>query len=202
VDAPKSLRNPEVREARLAALALPHVAPLVTFVHGLRVRMGPSYSIPYFDPLDGGVEAECLFLLEAPGPRAITSGFVSRNNPDETAKNFFLLNQEAGIDRKSTVSWNIVPWYLGTGKQIRAASAKDIHTAQPSLEELFALLPRLRFVVLVGKKAAMAESNIRSLAPAAEVFAIPHPSPMFVNRAAGNRWLILSALEKLAHAMQ
>ena len=41
-------------------------------------------------------DAAILYLLEAPGRRAIESGFVSRDNPDETAKNFFLLNIEAG----------------------------------------------------------------------------------------------------------
>ena len=40
--------------------------------------------IPHFDPLDGGSNAQVLFLMEAPGPKASASGFVSRNNPDET----------------------------------------------------------------------------------------------------------------------
>jgi hypothetical protein len=65
-------------------------------------------------------------LLEAPGGRAVGSGFVSRNNPDETAKNFFLLNQEAGLPRSRTVTWNVVPWYVGSGEKIRAVTDADI----------------------------------------------------------------------------
>ena len=52
--APKSLRDPKVRERRMAAIAEPHVAPLTTFVQDLRAELGPDFSIPYFDPADGG----------------------------------------------------------------------------------------------------------------------------------------------------
>jgi hypothetical protein len=62
--------------------------------------MGPDHAIPYFDPLDGGVGASVLFLLEAPGPRAVASGFISRDNPDETAKNFHEFNAAAGLARR------------------------------------------------------------------------------------------------------
>jgi uracil-DNA glycosylase len=67
---------------RAAKLTEPHVAPLTAFVEALRAEMGPGVGLPHFDPLDGGVEAEVLYLLEAPGPRAVESGFISRNNPD------------------------------------------------------------------------------------------------------------------------
>lgn len=65
--------------------------------------------MPYFDPADGGVEARCLFLLEAPGPRAVLSGSVSRDNPDQTAENFSKFLTDAGIDRLNTVIWSTVP---------------------------------------------------------------------------------------------
>src|SRR5262245_27552976 len=107
LDGPKSLASCEERNARLAMLEAPHVVALTQFVNDVRAQMGGDYRIPYFDPLDGGTYAECLFLLEAPGPKAVTSGFVSRNNPDETAKNFFLLNRELAIERTRTVAWNI-----------------------------------------------------------------------------------------------
>src|SRR5687768_17686660 len=97
MDAPKSLADTSTGKARLAALSEPHIAPLAAFVKRLRQAAGHVEGVPDFDPLDGGVLAECLFVLEAPGGRAVRSGFVSRNNPDETAKNFYLLNQEAGL---------------------------------------------------------------------------------------------------------
>lgn len=87
--------------------------------------VGPQASIPDFDPWDGGVHAQVLFLLEAPGSKAVDSGFVSRNNPDETAKNFFELNRDAGIPRELTVIWNVVPWYIGDGARIRAAKSQE-----------------------------------------------------------------------------
>lgn len=198
VDEPKSLSIAGVREARNLALHLPHIAPLTDFVDRLRCRMGPSYQVPYFDPLDGGANAECLFLLEAPGPNAVGSGFISRNNPDETAKNFFLLNQQAAIDRVRTATWNIVPWYVGTGTKIRAVKRDDIEAALPYLSELLCLLPLLRVVVLVGRKAAVARATVKSLAPTVLIFETPHPSPMFVNRSPANRNAILSVLKNVA----
>ncbi len=168
-------------------------------VADLRERKGRGYKIPCFDPMDGGVEAECLFLLEAPGPNAVKSGFIFRNNPDETAKNFFQLNLEAGIDRRRTVSWNLIPWYIGTGKRIRAASAADRREAEPVLAQLLSLLPRLRAVVLIGNHARKAQAAIANLVPTARIFLMPHPSPMFVNRAPANRNRIAACLPKSPH---
>lgn len=198
VDMPKSLASQTERLERLALLREPHVAPLTAFVEGLRRQLGAQYKVPYFDPHDGGVEAECLFLLEAPGPRAVWSGFVSRNNPDETAKNFLLLSEEASIPRRCTAIWNIVPWYIGCGSRIRPATQTDISAALPSLRELFRLLVKLRVVALVGKKAASAEPTVRSLAPGVRTYAMPHPSPMFVNRSPGNRLKLLEHLKSVA----
>jgi hypothetical protein len=201
MDVPKSLHDIDARKARGALLEAPHIAPLTRFVHQLRARMGSEYAIPYFDPLDGGIGAECLFLLEAPGPKAVDSGFVSRNNPDETAKNFFLLNEEAMIPRSHTITWNIVPWYVGSGGRIRAVGSRDIHAAKPALAEFLELLPRLRYVVLVGAKASRAHEAIASSRPNAQIFCMPHPSPMYINRAPTNRKTALAVLKKVAGAM-
>jgi hypothetical protein len=201
MDKPKSLRSPEARTNRLAAIEEPHVAPLSAFVRRLRERMGVEYGIPYFDPFDGGIGSDCLFLLEAPGPKAIASQFISRNNPDETAKNFFLLTQEAGIDRRRTAIWNVVPWYIGSGKKIRPASATDLGAAAPALAELASLLPSLHSIVLLGKKASTAKSAIAELVPQARIFCVPHPSPVFINRRPGNRAILLDKLRTVADGL-
>src|SRR5207302_3571865 len=143
-DIPKLLSDPAARAARHAQLMEPHVAPLTAYVAELRNEAGPDAAIPDFDPWDGGATAELLYLLEAPGAKAILSGFVSRNNPDETAKNFFQLNEQAGIPRKRTITWNIVPWYIGSGSRIRPANSGDIAIGLRLLDSLFDLLPRLR----------------------------------------------------------
>ena len=107
-----------------------HVKPLFDLAASIRAERGTECHIPDFDPYDGGVNARVLFLLEALGPKAagtkVSSGFVSSNNPDPTARNLWHLIYEAGILRSETLIWNIVPWYVGTGKCIRPVNAADI----------------------------------------------------------------------------
>lgn len=193
MDYPKLLGDRRARESRLSQVTEAHVAPLTSFVDALRINIGSEAAIPYFDPWDGGIEAEVLFLLEAPGPKAINSGFVSMNNPDETAKNLFDLIKEARIDRRRMAIWNTVPWYIGIEGKVRPANSTDINQGVESLSELIKLMPKLRAVVLVGAKAQKAEKHIRSLEAGLELFSSPHPSPMYVNRRPENRSTILQS---------
>src|ERR1039457_843421 len=82
-DAAKLLGDTRARELRLSLIREPHIAPLTEFVEALRAEAGPEFQIPYFDPWDGGIEAKVLLLLEAPGPKAIKSGFVSKYRSEE-----------------------------------------------------------------------------------------------------------------------
>lgn len=192
MDRPKLLGEAEALKERLSHVDDDHVAPLSAFVRQLRTEMGAGAAIPYFDPWDGGVEAEVMFLLEAPGPKARSSGFVSMNNPDETAKNLFEICHEAGIARKQMITWNTVPWYIGQEGRIRPANSFDIKAGIESLAELLKLLPKLRAIVLVGGKAQKAERHVHGIAPDLRVFYSPHPSPMFINRKPENRGRLLS----------
>lgn len=196
-DIPKLLRDSDACKSRRAQLTEQHIAPLSKFVQQLRSQV-PNGIIPEFDPWDGGIDAEVLYLLEAPGPKASLSGFISRNNPDETAKNFFVLNMEAGIPRKRTISWNAVPWYIGTGTKIRGAKTKDINEGLPSLFELITLLPKLRAIVLMGRKAEYASKELELKKPDLKIFRTPHPSPLYCNRAPANRQAIRDALHEVA----
>ena len=201
-DRPKTLADPDAKRERLAQLSRAHIAPLTRFVRNLRrrTRLGPD--IPYFDPLDGGVGASCLFLFEAPGPKAVETGFVSRNNHDESARNFFELSHRAGLPRQRTVLWNIVPWYVGGGGRIRAASRADIAAGRTHLARLLPLLPQLRVVVLSGRKAQVVAPWLEATAPRLRILTMPHTSPQFVNRAKGNRQKLLRALRRVVHAMK
>lgn len=197
-DYPKLLGQPEALASRIGQLDESHIAPLTDFVGRLRERMGPLVSIPYFDPWDGGINAKVLFLLEAPGPKARNSGFISINNPDETAKNLFELLVEAGIERRLIVLWNVVPWYLGSERKIRAARSGDVQLGIESVNELMALLQQVRGVVLVGRKAQKAESYLKKLGPTLFLESCPHPSPMYMNRKPENRLVLLQCLRKVS----
>lgn len=201
INTPKSLGSAAHRAQRLAELQQPHIRELTAFVERIRVERACGDAVPYFDPADGGSTAECLYVLEAPGPKAVRSGFISRNNPDETAKNWLTLNAEAGLDRKRTVICNIVPWYIGSNGKIRAASSADISAGWPYLLELVDMLPRLSVVVLVGGKAQQIGPRLRSARPSLRQMACPHPSPMFVNRKPENRGILLSSLKEVAVAL-
>ena len=169
-DTPKSLGDPVIQTARRGRLYDAHVAPLTRYVERLRARVGSTAAIPYFDPWDGGVNAEVLFLL----------------------------NQDAGIARERTVSWNVVPWYIGTGTRIRPANRTDIAQGIGPLAELLPLLPALRAVVLVGQKAGTARRAIAELLPQVRIFDTPHPSPLFINNKPENRGRLLVTLKDVA----
>lgn len=207
-DEPKSLKDEVVKQERRNLLEQAHVAPLTKFVDELRDRRLEEHSpdfrkehIPYLDPLDGGVEARCLFLFEAPGGRAVKSGFISRNNPDESAKTFFRLNECAGLNRCQTVSWNIVPWYLGSNGQIRAAKGKDISQGLQSLWDLLDLLKSLDTIVLSGRKAQKATRHIEESRVANRVIEMWHPSPQSLNRVPSRREEICEVLRDIANSV-
>ena len=181
--APRSLRDPAERERRRGLLNMPHVAALTRFVEELRLRDDAEY--PYFDPLDGGTEASLLFLYEKPGPLTAAdenpkaSGFISRDNDDPTAEATFRFMQEAAIRRAETITWNVIPGWNGT----RRITSAELHQGIRDFERLLPLLPQLRSVVLVGKRAARAERFLTTV----PVFFSDHPSPL-VRARYPDRW--------------
>lgn len=201
-DEPKSLGDSVRQAERRSKLHLPHIDQLTFFVDAIRRERICGDLVPYFDPFDGGISAECLFVLEAPGANAVASGFISRNNPDETAKNWFELNVLADLARQRTITANIVPWYIGSNGRIREATSKDIEEGWPYLMRLLNILPRLRVVVLVGKKAQRVDSRLQAVRPDLTIHKCRHPSPLSMNRAPGNRSDLLSALKALTRMLE
>lgn len=200
-DVPQSNRDPAEVARKLALLRAPHVAPLSAFVERLRKKHG-AVAVPWFDPTEAGVQAPILLLLEAPGPQSTTqrggSGFISPDNKDLTAQNMWALLREAKIDRATdVVTWNIVPWYLGTNRKLRNATASDIAEARTALVELLSLLPRLRVVVLIGKPARMGWEKIATSLPRPiPTLECPHASPTNMNTRKDTRGKILDALHR------
>lgn len=184
-DRPRALRSVDTRMRRRAMLALPHMQPLAAYADRLRISK-PGTEVPDFDPLDGGVNARVLFLLEKPGPMAGSSGFISRNNDDPTAEATFQFMLAAGLPRQSTCLWNVVPWWNGK----REVSSAELRDGAARVAELAELLTELRVVVLVGLRAAKAEAELRRRGLA--VISSFHPSP--INRAAAKaKWSAIPA---------
>ncbi len=160
-------------DERRGLLSAPHMAPLTGFVQMLRAQAG--LFVPDFDPLDGGTDARLLMILEKPGPTVAPpkgSGFVSRDNPTETARAIRDGMATAGVPRKGVAIWNTVPWWNGT-MRVRVAEARD---GAGVLADLLPLLPDLRCVVLAGAVARRyalpicADAGLRA-------FKCVHPSP-------------------------
>jgi hypothetical protein len=161
-DCARSLRSPEAAALRKEMLREPDMAPLADFAAKLR-RTSPVREFPDFDPLDGGTNADILFLFEKPGPmtsaRRKGSGFISRNNDDPTAEKIFSFMKEAGLPRNRTIIWNVIPGWNGT-RRIMAAEHKA--GVDSLVKDLIPLLPKLRTIVLVGKKAQAASGPRQS----------------------------------------
>ncbi|MBY0250038.1 MAG: uracil-DNA glycosylase, partial [Methylobacterium organophilum] len=74
--APKALADPEALAARRALIDSPHIAPIRALAARIAAERGAPVPAP--DPLDGGVGARMLLLLETPGPAVLRTGFVTR----------------------------------------------------------------------------------------------------------------------------
>ncbi len=171
----RSLRSAQAVALRREMLRQPHIAPLTCFVEKLKVDH-PSSEFPYFDPLDGGSCAEILFLFEKPGRLTSAagngSGFISRDNNDPTAEATFNFMKESKLRRKHTVLWNVVPGWNG----VREITTMELKDGVDHLKALLPLLPELRTIVLVGKKAQRAKPFIEPLG--VRILASAHPSPL------------------------
>lgn len=158
---------------RRQLLDLPHIAPLKRYAENL--RKSDLGEIPDFDPLDGGINAKALFLMEKPGPKAFVSGFISRDNNDETAAATFDFMLKANIPRDLSVLWNVIPGW----DRKREFSSDDLRKGAVHLNGLIALLPKLRVIFCVGKTAQKAFAKSDSTFN--PVLTSIHPSP--INRA-------------------
>lgn len=162
---PRSLAHPSALERRRSQLDEPRHAPLTSYVQQLRLQVREQgLEVPDLDPLGGGRHTRILYLLEAPGPKAVPlrggSGFVSMDNDDPTAQTVFQLTQQAGVNRDWVSLWNIVPWYAGDTSRIRAVRPAEIQAGRDHLRQLLIRLPELRVVVTLGAPAALGWSAL------------------------------------------
>ncbi|WP_093288681.1 uracil-DNA glycosylase [Solimonas aquatica] len=148
-------------------------------VEKIRTERGlPKEKVPAFDPRNGNESAIFLFLLEAPGAGAVTSGIVSFENHDQTAKEFQRQLAAAGISREQIAIWNTVPWYVGSEgiERIRAAQGSDIQAGLQYLEPVIRAMPNLRYIVLMGGAARRAHVFLSRITTA-RIVSCHHTSP-------------------------
>ncbi|WP_447728525.1 uracil-DNA glycosylase [Enterobacter asburiae] len=173
---PKSLKHETNIRHRQSLLTLSHMQPLTAYVENLRKRLGDNVFIPDFDPLDGGINAEFIFLFEKPGPqtdfRNGGSGFISRDNNDETAKSVFDFMGQIGLERSRTLLWNTIPAWDDS----RAFKGFHVRDGIKFLDGLLPLLPNLKTIILVGKQAQKARKGLK--ARGYDVAVSDHPSPL------------------------
>ena len=179
---PRSLADPEEQQRRRGLLGSAHLAPLAAYCDTLR---RPGVEVPDLDPLDGGVDARLLLLLEKPGPKTSPdrggTGFVSFDNPDPTARASRRFAEEAGIERRSRIVWNVCPWWNGT-TDFRSAEGREGIAELPRFLEL---LPSLRVAVCVGRRAEAARPLLEGRG--LTTFASAHPSGQ-VRASHRSRW--------------
>ena len=167
----------------MARLQEPHISPLTAFVERIRKTADPHSPgwVPYFDPKCGGTGAQVLMLLESPGPKVSQTQFVSADNPDGTAENMSCLLKLAGRSRSKILLWNIFPWQL-SAERVVTPTNQHLLEAVPATLELLTLLPELKAIVLVGRKAEAGwEHAAVPVNPAIEILRCPHPSPTSFN---------------------
>lgn len=155
---------------------------LFHFVLTIRKNEGLNEEIPDFDPKNGNLNAKFLLVLEAPGPKAIKSGYVSIENPDSTAKNLGRQLSKANVSNDEIAIWNVVPWYVGNENKtkIRAINGGELDVGIRYLKELISLMPNLKCIVLVGGTARKAHVEL-SLSTKARILSCHHPSPRAIN---------------------
>lgn len=195
IEAPRANKSRDEIERRMRLLHAPHVVKLTQFVESLRKARGVD-RVPYFDPMEAGVRARILLLLEAPGAKATVerggSGFVSADNDDRTAENLWRALREAGINRATEVAtWNVVPWYVGSNRRIRPVDSPDLLRSRQYLDELLELLTEVRVVVLLGRAAARGWARLGLDVATIEC---PHPSPQNLGPRPRLRSVIAQAL--------
>jgi uracil-DNA glycosylase family 4 len=171
---------------------------LNVFIEKLRLEH-PNRKFPNFDPNDGGSNAQIIFVLEAPGPKVLDTYLISRNNPDQTAHNMRYLLQTANIKREDTLLWNVVPWIICENGRNVTPVKQEINEGANYLIQLIKILPNVKAIVLVGKKAQMAEKHLCDIGlQQLKIFKTLHPSPKWINRHPNNKLKLLSNFHEIA----
>ena len=119
------------------------------------------------------------FSLKSPGPRAVGTRFISRDNPDPSACNMGKALDATGFVRSDVLLWNVVPYSISTVDRNKNATPSQIRLAAPDTQDFLNLLPELRAVTFCGRRAQLAEPY---LSIKAQTFRTFHPGARAYNR--------------------
>ncbi len=162
-DTTPPLMDPSELARRRSRVFDPHVEPLNRWAEGLRSRLPFGNEVPWFDPADGGVHARLLWLGgEADSSDQYSSGgtgFVSMDGPTRRSRNLRAAALAAGADRSAVVVWNARPCNLGELRRSGGDKSAEVPEVE-LLQELMGLLPDLQVVVLAGRVAWEAFSQL------------------------------------------
>ncbi|WP_122389621.1 uracil-DNA glycosylase [Pseudomonas syringae group genomosp. 3] len=177
-------------------LLLPKTAELTRWV---MAQSAGERTLPYFDPLDGGVFARVLILLESPARTVSLPRYVSRDNPGPAQRNLKGFIEQVGLARHKTVLWNLYPWLPDLDKPKGPLRRAQIEEGIEMLITLLTFFPDLVTIVFAGRVAQKAIPRVRLAFPNFSLLEMPHPSPLSVCTHPNVRQRILSTLR---HAKQ
>jgi uracil-DNA glycosylase len=183
VTGPRRHREPAFLAAKYARSTEPHVAPLNRLA--AQIAAATDSVVPGADPDGGGIHARVLLLLETPSRAGgYTTGLISIDNDDTAAANLWRGLDAVGLDRRTVLVWNAVPWYVGSAEKIRSPTPREVTTGQVWLRRLLDLVPGLRVVACFGRAAARAVLPLRPelVARGLTLLEAPHPSQRVYNR--------------------
>lgn len=149
----RRLADNTYRDEQLAARYEGPIAPFNHLVDRLTEETGEP--IPHLAPIYGGTEARVLSLFRDPGPKTRSgqqsSGLLSLENDDQAAERYLEFFRTSGLRIGDLITWNAYPWYTS-----RKPSTADIDRGIAPLEQVIALLPKLKVVLAHGLDAQAA----------------------------------------------
>lgn len=155
-----------------------------------------SKSMPYFDPLDGGIEARVLILLESPTRSGPYPRFASRDNRSPTQVNLKQCLEQSGLPRKDSVLWNAYPWLPDEFDAHRTFPIASITRGMLALPSVLKMLPNIEVAVLAGSLAWQASSVIYRYISCIKIIETFNPSPKSLSVDQSRRDHIIAALKR------
>lgn len=175
--------SPRVLAARRARTYDGEIGALNRWVDEL--RSATREQIPYFDPAAATDGARVLILFQDPSQEAEEgSGFISRHNNDQTARNAYLAAEAAGLSYDVCLHWNVVPWWVANPGKPKRTLTTEATRARPFLGQLVEMLdPGPEVIIVSGLKAQAAwgqltKNGTPSRLRSAEILSCPHPGPL------------------------